>query len=186
MLPQKKNWWVDRQGEKRWETDQEWKSGRKRDEEAWHLLWHHLFDLWFHVAIHCFGFKTSTGREAVQCGHHTAINSSVHREGFATVISTFETSSSLFKQKVAYRVGGCNIWRKPRPWVCRGRGTGGDWDRWCGQPESEWRSLWLCRAWGSKPFFHLETKHSNHYSNITDFPPDNFQYYYSVVFTWIN
>ena len=59
------------------------------------------------------------------------------------------------KQEVAYRAAGCNIWRKLHPWVCRGRGTGDDWDRWCGQPESEWRSLWLCRAWGSRPFSHL-------------------------------
>lgn len=31
--------------------------------EASHLLWHHLFDLWFHVAVHRFGCRlTSTER----------------------------------------------------------------------------------------------------------------------------
>lgn len=74
------------------------------------------------------------------------------------MILNLESNGRLCKQGFAYRVVGCNIWRKPHPWVCRGRGTGGDWGRWCGQPESEWRSLWLCRAWGSKPFSHLETQ----------------------------
>lgn len=32
--------------------------------EACHLLWHHLFDLWLHIAIHSFGFRlTSTVRQ---------------------------------------------------------------------------------------------------------------------------
>lgn len=32
--------------------------------EACHLLWHHLFDLWLHIAIHGFGFRlTSTVRQ---------------------------------------------------------------------------------------------------------------------------
>lgn len=150
MLSQRKNWWVDGREEK---GEKESRSGQTRgkdEQEAWYLLRHDLFDLWFHVAIHRFGFKTNkhTAREwlIAQGSHHRAITTSVHYGGFAAVILTSESSSSQCKQEVAYRVAGCNIWRKPHPWVCRGRGTGGDWDRWCGQPESEWKSLWLCRA----------------------------------------
>ena len=33
------------------------------EQEAWYLLGHHLLDLWFHVAVHCFGFKTNKQRE---------------------------------------------------------------------------------------------------------------------------
>lgn len=44
------------QGGKKGEMEQEWKNRKRSEQEACYLLWHHLFDLRFHVAIHCFGF----------------------------------------------------------------------------------------------------------------------------------
>ncbi len=58
------------------------KVGMEGKQEVQHLLWHHLFDLWFHVAVHCFGFKTDKHTEIERAQHipHTAIKTSVHHE----------------------------------------------------------------------------------------------------------
>lgn len=145
MLPKTKKWWVGVREKRRMEQEE------KRTKS---LLLTRAPLVWFvasrsHPLLWLYKDKHNTERRTAQ--HRTQNMYSIWNS------DRIAADGSVCQQKNAYRGVGCNIWRTPRPWVCRGKGTGGGWDRWCGQPESEWRSLWLCRAWGSKPFSHLQT-----------------------------
>ena len=51
------------EGKKRHIEKQKRKNRRKNEEEDRYLLGHHLFNLWFHVAVHCFSYlKTNTNK----------------------------------------------------------------------------------------------------------------------------
>lgn len=62
-----------------------------------------------------------------------------------------------YKTEIAdtYRVEECSTWQKPHLLAGQDKETEDDSGHWCGQPESEWRSLWLYKATDSKPASHL-------------------------------
>lgn len=63
MLPQRENRWVDSRVERERKESRGQRSMRTDEQEAGYLLRHHLLDLRFHVAVHCFGFKANEHKE---------------------------------------------------------------------------------------------------------------------------
>lgn len=95
--------------------------------EARYLLWNHLFDLWFHVAVHRFGFRgaSTEGQQRLMQLEQRSVfrtNTSFQRQ----LITTSNLLLMVISVVRAYRGVGCNVWRKPHPWVCQGKGTEGD------------------------------------------------------------